>query len=125
MTTRIIVIDDDKITLELVKHILDEIDGGQIKTFSSSIDAMKYIQTQSIVNIDLVVCDWHMPDFSGFDILHAFRLKSQIKPFLMITADATKDTVVKAIREGASDFIAKPFKNSDFSEKVQRLLETK
>ncbi len=119
----VVVVDDDQITLELVKHILDEIVVGEVKPFSSSIAAMEYLRDVNINQLDLVICDRHMPDFSGFDILHAIRIRSQKVPFLMLTGDATRESVVNAIREGATDFIAKPFKNKDLTDKVSRLLQ--
>ncbi len=122
MSKPILVVDDDQITLELVKHILEEIVVGKVETFSSSMQAMKWIQQREADSIALVVCDRHMPEYSGIDVLHTLRLKSAKTPFLMVTGDATKNAVVEAVRAGATEFIAKPFKNADLAKKVQRLI---
>ena len=53
----ILVIDDDKITLELVQTILEEVTSGEIYVFSDSKHALEYVKSASIENISLVICD--------------------------------------------------------------------
>ncbi len=72
--------------------------------------------------ISLVICDWLMPDVSGLQILAALRKFKSRCPFLMITANATKELVVDSMRLGATDFIVKPFITRDLLTKVERLI---
>jgi len=118
----IVVIDDDKITLELVQIILEEIISGEIFVFSDSKQAFDFVQSDSMDKISLVVCDWLMPDVSGLEILAALRKIKPNCPFLMITANATKKLVVDCMRLGATDFIVKPFHTNDLLTKVERLI---
>tara|TARA_R110002167_G_scaffold14642_2_gene59056 strand:- start:248 stop:613 length:366 start_codon:yes stop_codon:yes gene_type:complete len=116
------VIDDDNIILELVQIILEEVTSGDIYVFSDSKQALDYVQSDSMDNISLVMCDWLMPDVSGLDILAALRKCKPHCPFLMLTANATKELVVDAMRLGVNDFVVKPFHTNDLITKVERLI---
>jgi DNA-binding NtrC family response regulator len=118
----VVVIDDDKITLELVQVILEEVISGEIFVFSDSKRALSYVQSESMENISLVICDWQMPDVSGLDILAALRKFRPKIPFLMITANATKTLVVDSMRMGATDFVVKPFHTNDLLNKVEKII---
>ena len=118
----ILVIDDDKITLELVQTILEVVTSGEIYVFSDSKHALEYVKSASIENISLVICDWLMPQVSGLEILAALRKINSQCPFLMITANATKQLVVDSMRLGATDFIVKPFHTHQLLTKVERLI---
>jgi len=118
----IVVIDDDKITLELVQSILEEVISGEIFVFSDSKRALSYVQSESMENISLVICDWLMPDVSGLDILSALRKSRPKIPFLMLTANATKKLVVDSMRMGATDFVVKPFHTNDLLSKVEKII---
>ncbi|MFT4807353.1 MAG: two-component system chemotaxis response regulator CheY [Paraglaciecola sp.] len=118
----IVVIDDDTITLELVHIILEDVTSGEILAFSDSKQALNYVQSDSIDMISLVICDWLMPDVSGLDILAELRKAKPHCPFLMLTANATKQLVVDSMRLGATDFIVKPFHTNDLLNKVERVI---
>jgi DNA-binding NtrC family response regulator len=118
----IVVIDDDNIILKLVQIILEEVTTGEIHVFSDSKIALDYVQTDSMDKISLVMCDWLMPDVSGLDILAALRKSNPHLPFLMSTANATKQLVVDSMRLGATDFVVKPFHTNDLITKVERLI---
>jgi two-component system chemotaxis response regulator CheY len=118
----LVVIDDDIVTLELIQLILEEVTSGEIHVFSDSKQALDYVQTDSMDKISLVICDWLMPDVSGLEILAALRKSKPECPFLMITANATKQLVVDSMRLGATDFIVKPFITHDLLTKIERLI---
>lgn len=114
--------DDDSITLELLQHILEEFVAGQIWTFSSSIDAMTFIQDAGPNGPDLIISDWNMPDKNGIQVLQACRKEWPDTPFIMMTATATRDLVVDAKSHGVTDFLVKPFKNAEMMDKVEKWL---
>lgn len=118
----IVIIDDDRIILELIGIILEEMISGEIVSFSDSNEALAYVKSDNIKGVSLVICDWLMPDVSGLDILAALRQQHKDCAFLMVTANATKKLVVDAMRLGASDFIVKPFVAADLLAKVERLI---
>lgn len=118
----IVVIDDDKIILELVQIILEEVTTGEVHVFSDSKQALDYVHSDHMDNISLVMCDWLMPEVSGLDILAALRKSRPRCPFLMLTANATKQLVVDSMRLGATDFVVKPFHSNELITKVERLI---
>jgi two-component system chemotaxis response regulator CheY len=120
--SNLMVIDDDIVTLELVQLILKDVILGEICVFSDSKQALDYVQTDSMDKISLVICDWLMPDVSGLEILAALRKSKSECPFLMITANATKQLVVDSMRLGANDFIVKPIHSHGLLTKVEQLI---
>lgn len=119
----VLIIDDDEITLTLLQHIVEDLVSGEILSYSSSIKAKAFLQTQAARSIGLVICDWQMPSVSGIHILETLRDRNEHCPFLMITANPTKELVVNAIRLGVTDFIAKPFSSDELTKKISLLLE--
>ncbi len=119
----VLIVDDDYVVLDLLKHILEEFIAGKIIAFSSSIEAYEFIQNMQDGEVSLVICDLQMPDYDGIDILSQFRSKDSITPFLMLTANATKEAVISAKKAGATDFLVKPVRNVSFTQKVQTYLD--
>lgn len=122
LSDNILLVDDDEDILELLQHILDEFVSGDIITLSSSIKALEFLESAEQASLALVICDWKMPVHNGIDVLKALRKRDSDIPFLMLTGNATRELVLSAKKEGATDFIAKPFRNKDLFAKVEILL---
>lgn len=118
----VVVIDDDVIILELLGVILEDVISGEIVSFSDSVKALDYVNSQDMQGVSLVICDWLMPEVSGLEILAALRQRHPECPFLMLTGSPTKNLVIDAMRLGTSDFIVKPFHTADLTAKVERLI---
>jgi two-component system chemotaxis response regulator CheY len=118
----IVVIDDDINILEMVQLILEEVISGEVHVFSDSKQALDYVKSDSMDNVSLVICDWLMPEVSGLEILAALRQSKPHCPFLMLTANATKQLVLDAMRLGATDFSVKPLHTYELITKVERLI---
>ena len=74
---------------------------------------------------DLIISDWHMPNMDGLELLKQVRGNKQFQniPFLMLTSDVSADNVRSAVKEGVSDYLAKPFRHDPLIQKVQHLLQ--
>ena len=74
--------------------------------------------------VDVVLCDWEMPEMSGLEVLQWMREQDGYKktPFMMITSRGDKDHVVKAVEAGVSDYIGKPFTRDAFVDKLTRMV---
>jgi two-component system chemotaxis response regulator CheY len=74
-----------------------------------------------------VIADWNMPNMSGLELLKAIRQDPALKdlPILMVTAEAKKENVVKAIQSGANNYIVKPFTAETLNEKINKIFEAK
>jgi two-component system response regulator HydG len=70
----------------------------------------------------LVLCDLRMDDGSGLDVLRHLRARRPATPFVLMTAHSTVDIAVQAMREGADDYVTKPFDTEQLIATVTRLL---
>lgn len=75
----------------------------------------------SASEIDLVLTDWHMPIMTGLEFMKKVKAQKEFRqiPFLMVTGEVDKEKIVQAIREGACEYIIKPFKAVDLQEKIK------
>ena len=118
MAQKIVVIDDEKIVCDMAKKILEN-EGYEVETFIDSVAALERIRQ---VPFDLVITDLKMENVSGMDILKEVnRLYPQTK-VIMLTAYATLDATIEAIRERIYDFFPKPVKIEELKKSVKKAL---
>ncbi|HUE91729.1 response regulator [Pseudomonas sp.] len=118
----VLVVDDATFIRDLVKKGLrDHFPGVQIV---EAVNGRKAQQLLGRQGIDLILCDWEMPEMSGLELLSWCREQDNLKtvPFIMVTSRGDKDNVVQAIQAGVSDFIGKPFSNEQLVTKVKKAL---
>ena len=106
---RILVVDDDTMVLRMLAEVLDR-PGWSVETFESSCDAMKTLEGGGF---DVALVDVVMPPPTGMDILRRLNTLPEAPAVVMLTACASLDMAIEAMREGAADFIAKPFDDGD------------
>jgi len=71
----------------------------------------------------LVIADVRMPKLSGLELLHQVREKSATVPFVLITAYGSIDDAVEAMKEGATDYLLKPFSADTLEELLRRVFD--
>lgn len=119
----VLVVDDATFIRDLVKKGLrDNFPGVQIE---EAINGRKAQQMLSRQVVDLILCDWEMPELSGLELLTWCREQDNLKttPFIMVTSRGDKENVVQAIQAGVSDYIGKPFSNEQLVTKVKKALQ--
>ncbi len=81
---------------------------------------MQVIKEQQI---QLVFCDWNMPEKSGLDLLQEVRADSAMAklPFILVTAHSERNKVIRALKNGVSDYIVKPLSASVIEQKLMQL----
>ena len=104
--TKILVVDDEKITLKNLEHILKK-EGYDVTATDSGIQALKLIEEQQF---DIVLTDIKMEKVDGFEILKKCRSLYPDTEVIMITGYATVENAVEAMKQGAFYYISKPFK---------------
>jgi CheY-like chemotaxis protein/anti-sigma regulatory factor (Ser/Thr protein kinase) len=117
--SRILVVDDDRITLHLVRGILTG-EGFEVTTASHAEEASRLV---AATPFDLIIVDVWMPGISGLDFLAQLRSRGPTPPALVLTADETPETVLRAIGEQAGRFLAKPVNSKALIDAVQATLE--
>lgn len=118
----VVVIDDDPVTVQIISDALHQQGNIDVYSFTRSKLAREFLLKQSDASVALIISDQCMPDYDGISILTLWRKKGMITPFLLLTADATRQTVIKARQQGVTQFIAKPFKTTELISKVRYLL---
>lgn len=106
---RILVVDDERPLTALLCRILTQA-GYQVKSADSGIKALGTIGDFSP---NLVITDLKMPDISGLDLLKKVRSERPEIDFILLTAYATVENAVEAMKQGALDYLIKPLKDPD------------
>lgn len=117
----ILIVDDEAVIREGMRRIL-EADGYVVHTSASGYVAIEAIQGKSF---DLVITDLKMPGMDGIEVLKAIKVLQPEVPVIIITGYSTVDTAVEAMKNGAFDYIAKPFTAEQISEKARNAIAQK
>jgi two-component system response regulator PilR (NtrC family) len=115
----ILVVDDERAIQDTLAWCL-RADGHEVWTAGGGEEALGIMAGQ---DFDVVISDIIMPGVSGLDLLRKARALHPRTLVVLITAYATVETAVEALREGASDYVLKPFKSDELRVRVRRLLE--
>jgi DNA-binding NtrC family response regulator len=116
---QLLVVDDDPITLNLLKEVLTK-EGYKVDTALSGEEA---ISLEKDHFFDIIITDVRMGEKDGMEVLRFFKKNAPDTSVIMITAFGSIETAIEAIRDGAYDYISKPFKLDEIKFTVQRALE--
>lgn len=118
----IVVIDDDSMMSAIVSGYL-KTDGYDVYAYNHPDSGLQGVVAHKPA---VIILDRHLGQLDGTDVLVKIRAykDSADTPVLMLTGDARKEEVVKAIKLGASDYLAKPFMPQELLSKVQKLLDS-
>jgi DNA-binding NtrC family response regulator len=119
---RILVVDDEKELLRSIERILQRED-LEVSTATSAEEAL--LGMQQTVPPDLIISDLMMPGIGGLEMLSLVSRKHPMVPVILITAHATLETAIQAIRAGAYDYLPKPFGPEQLTITVRRALNHK
>ena len=117
---RILAVDDERELLASVKKILER-SGYLVLTASSGEEGLLALQHDEPP--DMVLTDLLMPGIGGMELLKAVRAKHPDVPVVLMTAHATLETALDAIRAGAYDYLPKPFGTDELLMTVGRTLD--
>lgn len=107
MNTRILVVDDDPVQRRLVEAMLKRF-GYEPETLDNGEAALKRLDSPEGSGIACMILDLVMPDLDGLGVLNRMKERGIRVPVIVLTAQGSIDTVVSAMRAGASDFCVKP-----------------
>ena len=114
---RILVVDDDVKTVELVKLYLSR-DGYRVLTSHNGLEALRLAQE---THPDLIVLDLMLPGMDGLEICRTIREESDV-PIIMLTARTTDEDKLAGLGLGADDYITKPFSPRELAARVRAVL---
>jgi len=120
-TTNILVVDDDRSMREFLDILLTK-EGYNVSLADSGESGCDALMKE---HFDLVVTDIRMKDVDGIDVLKKAKEMNSDTMVVMISAFATADTAVEAMKEGAYDYIPKPFKVREFKNIIKDTLKSR
>src|SRR5581483_11167707 len=119
---RILVVDDDFETQDLLREVLNE-EGYQVVTSGSAEEALQIGKEQSF---DVIISDMRLgSDLTGMDVLRAYRKIQPESEVILITAFGSMENAIEAVKAGGFDYISKPFKLEEVVLQVRRAIENR
>lgn len=119
MAEKILIVDDENIIRESLVFVLQK-ENYEVYEAENGAKAFEKIQSESF---DLVISDIEMPEIKGIELLKKIRQYSPQTFVMIITAYASIDTAISALRHGAHDYILKPLEFDDLILRVKRLFD--
>jgi DNA-binding NtrC family response regulator len=116
---KILVVDDDEPARELLQEILAA-EGYAVDCASGGAEALEQANAE---NYDLVITDVRMADMDGLTLLQKLKTLSPAPQVILVTGWPSMDGALKSAREGAANYIVKPFQAGEVRDTVARTLE--
>ena len=115
---KILTVDDDSISLKVLGKFLDQF-GFDAVTAADGFQALELVTN---TEFDLIISDLMMPGMDGISLLSELRKRDVHAPFIVVTACGSIESAVEAMRNGAFDYLEKPYKGDNLQMTVQRAL---
>ena len=115
----LLVVDDDESNLESIEGVFAK-EGYEILLASGGREALELVRKQ---RVDVILTDLMMPEMDGLDLLRSIKTVSPESEVILMTAYGTVARAVEAMKEGAYDFVTKPFKKIQIIKGVRRAME--
>ncbi len=122
LNMKILIVDDFATMRKIVRNVLKQIGFTNMIEADNGKSALKALKKE---NVDLILCDWNMPEVAGIDLLKTLKSDDALKdiPFVMVTAEAQKDNIIDAVKAGVTSYIVKPFTAETVSEKLKAIFK--
>lgn len=124
---RILVVDDFEIVRVSIRSALKQLGFPNVQEAEDGRVALEKIEGayEAKAPFDVVFCDWNMPEVSGLQVIEKCRASELFRdlPIVMVTAEGDKESVVKALKAGASDYILKPVVPAMLEKRMKKIME--
>ncbi len=118
--THILIVDNEEKFCKVIKAALD-LEGMSSEYCTSGKSALSFLEAHPV---DVIVSDLRMDEMSGMELLEAVKAKHPDTEFIMMTAYASQQTAIEALKKGAYDYLIKPFADMDeLILRIQRIFE--
>ena len=116
---QLLIIDDEPAIRQILSNAASKA-GHSVSVAANGEEALERLGKG---DVDVAVCDIRMPDMSGIEVVEKARQQGLDTIFLMMTAYASVNTAIEAMRAGAYDYTIKPIRNEDFLNRIERLAD--
>ncbi|MAE74683.1 MAG: diguanylate cyclase response regulator [Bdellovibrionaceae bacterium] len=117
---RLLVVEDDPVSREVITDILKD-RGYDIREAESGADGLQLVKD---FKPHLVISDYDMPGMTGLEMLRGLRSQQNYVTLIFVSGRADTSAVVQCLRDGADDFIKKPFRMEEFAARIEVALRT-
>jgi DNA-binding NtrC family response regulator len=121
MPAKILVVDDEESMCHFMEIMLSK-EGYHVDTANDGLSGVDLLKQ---TDYDLVIADLNMPEMTGIDLLKEVKSFKQKQDFIVMTAYATVDTAIEAMKQGAVDYITKPFKVDEIKLVIEKSINRK
>jgi putative nucleotidyltransferase with HDIG domain len=115
---RVLIVDDDTLVRDTLRFVLEDA-GYDVWATAHGADALAVLESQPI---DIVLSDIFMPGMNGFDLLKQIRQRRPDVPVILVTGFGNIEMARQALKEGATDFITKPYNVHEIPILIERNL---
>ena len=119
---QILIVDDEKIALRNLEHIMKK-EGYDVVTTQSGSQAIKMIEQSAENEFDVVLTDLKMPGMDGMEVLAQTKRLFPDTEVIMVTGYATMDSAIEAVKAGAYHYVSKPFELDEVRRVVNKAME--
>ena len=121
---RILIVDDKPANVALLEAILK---GEGYTNVQSVTDSRLVEDLHDKWQFDIILLDIRMPHMSGFDVMAQLqeKIEDDYLPILVLTAQSDVETKIKALQNGARDFVTKPFERVEVTHRIKNMLEVR
>ena len=118
---KVLVVDDQFSVRQMTRLTLQELG---IRHIHESENGKEGFQKATVQPLDLIICDYNMPEMDGLEFLRAVRGHQAVRklPFILLTGRGDKELVVKAAQAGVNNYLIKPFNASILREKIEQVI---
>ncbi|MBW2274935.1 MAG: response regulator [Deltaproteobacteria bacterium] len=116
---RVLAVDDQRYFRELIEGLLSE-EGYAVQTAASAEDALHLLEREPF---DIVVTDLVMPDIDGTQLVEQIKQRLPEQEIVMVTGVVDVQTAVQSMKQGATDYILKPFGRKELTDSLERILQ--
>ena len=121
MAEKILIIDDDEIVLRSCRKIF-ETEGYEVTSTADPGEGLRLVSEKSF---DVILVDWMMPGLDGMDVVEEIDKRSPNSAMVMISGHPSVGRATEAMKRGAMDYLAKPFKPEEIISVVHRAMRRK
>ncbi|MEQ8435211.1 response regulator [Maricaulaceae bacterium MS644] len=121
MSMPILVVDDYKTMVRIIKNLLKQIGFENVDEASDGTEAFEMMKKRKY---GLVISDWNMEPMTGYELLQKVRADEGVKatPFIMVTAESKTENVIAAKKAGVNNYIVKPFNAGTLKAKMTAVI---
>ena len=121
MALKVLLVDDSSMMRKAIARAIRK-GGIDIESTAEAADGKQGLAELASQSVDLVICDWNMPEMNGLEFIRAARDDNYTVPIMMLTTEGTQDRVDQAMEAGANGYVTKPFTPEKLVESIQSIV---